>query len=103
MATATGKAILDGRELTPQRMEGVPIVVDSVEDNPVTSAAGRSTSYGCGLWVQLRPLSPGTHVLRIEGSSGDFALRVDYTLYVSDTPAAGDAPVAGGTSAPRAA
>jgi hypothetical protein len=109
MSTATGKAILDGRELTPQRLEGIPIVVDSVEDNPVTSAAGRSTSYGCGLWVQLRALSPGTHVLRIEGASGDFALRVDYTLHVSDTPAAGDAPsggdasAGGGTSAPRAA
>ncbi|GLX00271.1 signal protein [Microtetraspora sp. NBRC 16547] len=82
MATATGKATLDGKVITPERMEGDNVAVTGVAGNPLTAEEGTTTSYACGVWVRLPPLKPGRHKLTIRGSSGDFRTGVDYTLIV---------------------
>ncbi|MEU9165566.1 signal protein [Streptomyces sp. NPDC048424] len=82
MKGAKGAAVLDGRPLTAERYEGSAIRLTGVEGNPVTGGAGTSGGLACGLWVQIDPLSPGPHTLRIEGSSGSFALSVGYDLQV---------------------
>ncbi|MFI9561724.1 signal protein [Nonomuraea endophytica] len=82
MATAKGKATLDGKEITPERMEDDNVTMTGVAGNPVTGEKGTITSYACGLWVRLPPLKAGRHKLVIRGSSGDFRTGVDYTLIV---------------------
>ncbi|WP_433442291.1 signal protein [Nonomuraea sp. CA-141351] len=82
MATAKGKATLDGKAVTPERLEEENVVVTGAAGNPVTGEEGTSTSYACGLWVRLPALKLGRHTLLIRGSSGDFHTGVDYTLIV---------------------
>ncbi|MFF4433593.1 signal protein [Streptomyces sp. NPDC001513] len=82
MKGAKGAAVLDGRPLTVERYEGSEIRLKGVEGNPVTTGAGSFGGLACGLWVQIDPLSPGAHTLRIEGSSGSFELSVGYELQV---------------------
>jgi hypothetical protein len=82
MATAEGKSTLDGKPVTPERMEDDNVAVTGVAGNPLTGEEGTTTSYACGLWVRLQPLQPGRHTLTIRGSSGDFHAGVDYTLIV---------------------
>ncbi|NUW46293.1 hypothetical protein HT134_40195 [Nonomuraea rhodomycinica] len=82
MTTATGKATLDGKVITPERMEGDIVTVTGVAGNPLTGEEGTTTSYACGVWVRLPPLKPGRHELTIRGSSGGFRTGVDYTLIV---------------------
>ncbi|MEU9086813.1 signal protein [Streptomyces sp. NPDC048357] len=82
MKGAKGTAVLDGRPLTAERYEGSEIRLTGVEGNPVTDGAGSFSGLACGLWVQIDPLSPGPHTLRIEGSSGSFGLSVGYELQV---------------------
>lgn len=82
MATAKGKATLDGKAITPERMEDDNVTVTGVAGNPLTGEEGTSTSYACGVWVRLPPLKAGRHKLTIRGSSGDFRTGVDYTLIV---------------------
>ncbi|MER6200487.1 signal protein [Streptomyces sp. NPDC001586] len=82
MKGAKGAAVLDGRPLTVERYEGSEIRLKGVEGNPVTTGAGSFGGLACGLWVQIDPLSPGPHTLRIEGSSGSFELSVGYELQV---------------------
>ncbi|MER5625124.1 signal protein [Streptosporangium sp. NPDC002544] len=82
MATAEGRATLDGKPVTPERLEDDNVAVTGVAGNPLTGAEGTTTSYACGIWVRLQPLRPGRHTLTIRGSSGDFHTGVDYTLIV---------------------
>ncbi len=82
MTAARGGATLDGRPVTPERMEDDNVAVTGVAGNPLTGEAGTTTSYACGIWVRLQPLRPGRHTLTIRGSSGDFSTGVDYTLVV---------------------
>lgn len=83
MAKAQGSAVLDGRALEPQRYEATDVRIVAVDGNPLTQEGGRFLTKGCGLWVQLDPLAPGSHTLNIRGSSGSFAVGVDYKLQVS--------------------
>lgn len=82
MATAKGKATLDGKQATPERMEDDDVLVTGVPGNPQTGEEGPMKSFACGLWVRLSPLNPGRHVLTIRGSSAGFRTGVDYTLIV---------------------
>ncbi|WP_241564681.1 signal protein [Nonomuraea polychroma] len=82
MATAKGKATLDGNAATPERMKDDNVAVTGVAGNPLTGEEGTTTSYACGIWVRLQPLKPGRHTLTIRGSSGGFRTGVDYTLIV---------------------
>ncbi|MEU6787229.1 signal protein [Nonomuraea angiospora] len=82
MATATGKATLDGKAVTPERMEDDNVTVTRVAGNPLSGEEGTTTSYACGIWVRLPPLKPGRHNLTIRGASGNFRTGVDYTLIV---------------------
>lgn len=83
MSAAEGSAVLDGEAVEAERYPGEPITVTSAADNPVTAEAGTFTATGCGLWVQLPALDPGTHTLQIRGESGDFFTGVDYSLAVA--------------------
>ncbi|MFI5527403.1 signal protein [Kitasatospora sp. NPDC051853] len=83
MASAKGSAVLDGRALEPERHEATAVQISAVDGNPVTQDGGRFRVQACGLWVQLDPLEPGGHTLSIRGSSGSFAVSVDYKLQVS--------------------
>ncbi|WP_369184283.1 signal protein [Streptomyces sp. Y1] len=83
MATAKGSATLDGKALEPDRYEGTTVAISGVEGNPLTQRGGRFSTRACGLWVQAEPLAPGSHTLSIRGSSGSFAVSVDYALQVS--------------------
>ncbi|WP_433514414.1 hypothetical protein ACQP2T_01580 [Nonomuraea sp. CA-143628] len=82
MAAAKGKATLDGKPVTPERMEDAIVHVAGVADNPVTGMGGTTTFYACGIWARIQPLRSGRHTLSIRGSSGDFHTGVDYTLTV---------------------
>lgn len=82
MKGAKGAAVLDGKPLTAERYEGSAIRLTGVEGNPVTDGAGTFDGLACGLWVQIDPLTPGPHTLRIAGSSGSFKLSVGYELQV---------------------
>ncbi|MFJ4899357.1 hypothetical protein [Streptomyces sp. NPDC088727] len=73
---------LDGKPVEPETYAGDSIMVEGVQDNRVTGEEGRFTATGCGLWVQLPPLAPGVHSLKIQGQSGDFSVDVDYVLTV---------------------
>ncbi|WP_371521924.1 hypothetical protein [Kitasatospora sp. NBC_01300] len=83
MASAHGSAILDGQALEPERYEATAVQISAVDGNPLTQGGGRFRTQACGLWVQLEPLAPGSHTLSIRGSSGSFAVSVDYKLQVS--------------------
>ncbi len=82
MADAEGKATLDGKSVTSERLEEDDVVVTGVADNPLTGEEETGLTYACGLWVRLQSLRPGRHTLTIRGSSGDFRVGVDYTLIV---------------------
>ncbi|MEU6877665.1 signal protein [Streptomyces sp. NPDC046712] len=80
---AEGTVLLDGKAVEPSTYTGDSITVESAQGNAVTGEEGRFITTGCGLWVQLPPLAPGTHSLAIRGQSGDFSTGVDYTLTVA--------------------
>lgn len=82
MATAKGKAVLDGKPVTSERMEEKDVAVTGAPDNPLTNEEGTAEYYACGIWVRLQPLQPGRHKLTIRGSSDGFRTGVDYTLIV---------------------
>ncbi|MET7337072.1 signal protein [Nonomuraea sp. NPDC005650] len=82
MATSTGKATLDGKVITPERLEDDNVAITGVAGNPLTGEEGTVTSYACGVWARLPALKPGRHKLTIRGSSGNFRTGVDYTLIV---------------------
>ncbi|MFF2193184.1 signal protein [Streptomyces sp. NPDC058157] len=83
MALARGSATLDGREVRAERFEATPVEITAVEGNPVVQGAGRVRTKACGLWAQVGPLAAGSHTVGIRGSSGSFAVSVDYRLQVS--------------------
>lgn len=85
MRTAEGSAELDGEWVEPDVHPAEPITVKGTADNPVTGWNGTVLIEGCGLWVQLPPLKPGPHSLKIRGQSGDFSVGVDYSLAVEAT------------------
>ncbi|GHG54092.1 signal protein [Streptomyces griseocarneus] len=68
LAGAKGSATLDGKPVTSQRLDAAPV------------EGWGSGAMACGLWVRLDPLSPGSHTLSFQGSSGDFSTSVDYRL-----------------------
>jgi hypothetical protein len=82
MATANGKATLDGKPVTSERMEEEDVAVTGVAGNPLTNEEGTAAYYACGIWVRLQSLHPGRHKLTIRGSSDGFSIGVDYTLIV---------------------
>ncbi|MFJ3226348.1 signal protein [Streptomyces sp. NPDC086783] len=86
MASAEGRATLDGRRIEPETHKGRTVTVVGTADNPLTGTSGRYEAVGCGLWVQLPPLEPGAHSLTIRGSSGDFSVGADYALTVVPDP-----------------
>ncbi|MGW1770993.1 signal protein [Streptomyces sp. NPDC002104] len=83
MASAKGTAVLDARALEPERYEATDVTVTAVDGNPLTQDGGRFGTLGCGLWVQMEPLAPGSHTLSIRGASGSFTNGVDYRLQVA--------------------
>ncbi|MFF0451130.1 hypothetical protein ACFYT4_32920 [Streptomyces sp. NPDC004609] len=91
MRTAKGTAVLDGRRLGPEVYQGDEISVQAAAGNPITESAGRFTTTGCGVWVQLPPLAPGRHTLTIRGESAGFSVGVDYSLDVGSASGAGSA------------
>ncbi|WP_328880617.1 signal protein [Streptomyces sp. NBC_00299] len=84
MDRAKGTAVLDGKEFDPEEHRGAAISVRAAVDNPVTQSAGTFTTTGCGLWVQMEPLEPGQHTLKIRGESAGFSVGVDYSVSVED-------------------
>ncbi|MGW1011368.1 signal protein [Streptomyces termitum] len=86
MSGARGTVLLDGEAVEPETHEGDPITVRGAPGNPLTREEGNFAVTGCGLWVQLPPLAPGKHSLKIRGREGDFSTSVDYTLTVTAPP-----------------
>lgn len=82
MKGAQGTVALDGKPVKPEAYIDDSIMVEGVQCNQVTGEKGRFTGTGCGLSVQLPPLAPGAHSLKIHGRSDDFYVDVDYTLTV---------------------
>jgi len=82
MEVAAGLAELDGTSLPVERIEPEFIVFEAVAGNGLDLRPGTLEAYGCGLWVWLLPLPPGSHELRIRGLAGDIANSVDYHLDV---------------------
>ncbi|MGN5634026.1 hypothetical protein [Streptomyces sp. AC154] len=82
MKGAQGTVALDGKPVKPEAYIDDSIMVEGVQGNQVTGEEGRFTGTGCGLWVQLPPLAPGAHSLKIHGRSDDFYVDVDYALTV---------------------
>ncbi|MEV5434696.1 hypothetical protein AB0K80_01480 [Streptomyces sp. NPDC052682] len=82
MASATGWAALDGKRLDPEIHRGETIQINRFAGSHVIGADGGFETTGCGLWIQLPPLEPGSHVLVIRGESGTFRISVDYALTV---------------------
>ncbi|WP_203670931.1 hypothetical protein [Catellatospora methionotrophica] len=83
MATAEGTAELDGTALTLERFTGVPIEVTAVAGNALGQEAGTFEALGCGIWARISAPAAGAHQLRIRGTSGNFAVSVDYDLTVA--------------------
>ncbi|MET8631039.1 hypothetical protein ABZW30_46425 [Kitasatospora sp. NPDC004669] len=77
-----GGATLDGRALTVETIDSTPIGFDAVKGNPFTAGSGKAYQYACGLWVRLKPLTPGRHELSLRGGAGGFATAADYHLQV---------------------
>ncbi|TXS16481.1 signal protein [Streptomyces sp. adm13(2018)] len=82
MRDARGAVVLDGKVVEPETYPGDSITVQAAPGNPVTGEEGRFAVTGCGLWVQLPPLAPGKHTLKIHGRSGDFSTDAEYALTV---------------------
>ncbi|MEV6331491.1 hypothetical protein [Streptomyces sp. NPDC051909] len=82
MKGAKGTATLDGRAVEPERRVDDSIRIRGARGNAVTGEAGRLRTTGCGLWVRLAPLAPGTHTLVIRGEVPGFSTGVDYELTV---------------------
>ncbi|MDI9883861.1 hypothetical protein QMZ92_05475 [Streptomyces sp. HNM0645] len=82
MASANGWAVLDGKRLDPETYRGETIQIRSFAGRHVIGVGGGLNTTGCGLWVQLPPLEPGAHVLKIRGGSGSLRVSVDYALIV---------------------
>ncbi|MFI6595460.1 signal protein [Nonomuraea sp. NPDC050536] len=83
MAGAQGTVTLDGKPVTPERIEGDGVRVTAVEHNPVTTSAGTFLTHACGLWVRHEPLPPGRHTLTVRGSTGGFRTVAEYDLVVA--------------------
>ncbi|MER7049256.1 signal protein [Streptomyces jumonjinensis] len=81
ISSAAGRAYLDGEEIEPEVLHPEKITVRGRAGNPVVDP-GVSSSTGCGLWVQLPPLSPGAHTLEIQGQARDLEVSVTYSLTV---------------------
>ncbi|MFC6080432.1 signal protein [Sphaerisporangium aureirubrum] len=88
MATAQGRAVLDGTAVPTRSLSDPDTIVTGTEDNAVTGEEGTYRVHGCGIWARLPPLPAGRHTLTIRGSSGDFKVGVDYTLVVEPGPSA---------------
>lgn len=69
-----GEVMLDGK---PQRLESL-----GPERITFESGDGLSDGYGCGLWVRIRPLDPGQHVLSLLGRRGSVKIEAVYHLTV---------------------
>lgn len=85
MDVAEGSATLDGEDLVSDTYRGELVEVDGAASNPLTGKAGRLTDTACGLWVQIPPLEPGPHSLRIRGKAADFSVEVGYSLTVESS------------------
>lgn len=83
MSSAQGTVLLDGKVVEPETYTDDSITVQGAQGNPLTGEEGQFAATGCGLWVQLPPLAPGKHSLKIRGRSGDFSTGVDYALTVA--------------------
>lgn len=85
MSSATGSVFLDNAPVHHERYPAMVITVVSAAGNPVTEEQEEqkvSKTFGCGLWVQLPPMEPGLHSLRIRGESSEYRTDVDYALTV---------------------
>ncbi|NND74810.1 MAG: hypothetical protein HKN44_07345 [Ilumatobacter sp.] len=80
--TATTSLELDGVAL-PTFTRDVPAVsFTGVEGNPITETGGPTQLTMSGEWAAIGPLDPGSYSVRIEASTGQFALDVGYLLIV---------------------
>ncbi|MEU0057334.1 hypothetical protein [Streptomyces sp. NPDC006334] len=84
MASATGSAALDGKRLESDTYRGEPIKISRFAGRRVVGIDSGLNTTGCGLWIQLPPLEPGAHVLKIRGASEGFQTSVDYALTVEE-------------------
>lgn len=82
MTSATGWAVLDGKRLDPETYRGETIQISRFAGRRVIGVDSGFKTTGCGLWIQLPPLEPGAHVLKIRGGSGSLRVSVDYALTV---------------------
>lgn len=82
MASATGSAALDGKRLDAETYRGESIQIGRFADSSAAGGDSGFSTIGCGLWIQLPPLEPGAHVLKIRGGSDSFRVSVDYALTV---------------------
>ncbi|MET8453972.1 hypothetical protein [Streptomyces sp. NPDC005209] len=82
MAGATGWAVLDDKPLDPQTYPGEAIEISRYAGRHVIGVDSGFETTGCGLWIQLPPLEPGAHALKIRGQSGSLHVSVDYALTI---------------------
>ena len=78
-----GDVTLDGEPVAVTEFDAVEITYRAVAGNPVTGEGGEFMGYACGLWFSHPALTPGAHVLTIDGASGDFRVSVTYELTVA--------------------
>ncbi|TXS50100.1 hypothetical protein [Streptomyces sp. t39] len=85
LRTAEGSVFLDGEPVAADTCPAEALAVEGSAGNAVTGEDATMLTEGRGMRVQLPPLKPGRHALKIRGRSADFSLAVDYTLRVGDT------------------
>jgi hypothetical protein len=83
LRAASGSAKLDGKPLTVERMDGEKITYRGVDGNPISDTSDEYAGTACGLWITIPDPAPGAHTLTIQGKSGSFAVRADYTFKVA--------------------
>ena len=87
-------AFIDGVSVLEARIDGVSVVnlqnyrVQSpvfsfvVPEHGLIGPGLHTPAVSDGIWLLLRPLEPGTHVLHVRAVNGDFVVDVTYNLTV---------------------
>ncbi|MEA2645510.1 MAG: hypothetical protein QOE92_593 [Chloroflexota bacterium] len=79
----TTAATIDGVTLAPRSSTSEPFLVNPVAGNPFVDRPGALSAKSYGLWILLRPLAAGTHVVKFSASKGRVHESAEYNLTVS--------------------